>query len=1078
MHGLRLKTQAPCRVPGPPGQAVPQSAEVEGSPGGNWVDATQGAAGRQVSQGERATLPEPVCACPEPVLPANWQGVDEAAFSLITVTSGASLSTQVDPTATGAAADIGSSLPSKAHDERRQDDAVQPHKKVRLEGAQRHGNAAPGLPPVLRGLAHDAKQGSLDVVGVFGQNEASHFRPCREAEPEPVCHAPQPVLQGSFGTAGHGQSQATAGSLAPEIDDASRCGTKTSFDVPRREGRGKCPKDVTHTLPKPVLLDPKPALTPHPRVNGDRPLGKVDFKQGPMNNGTPCQVVGSNRLAGEDGQLQIPKAVLVPYRGRSSSTVAHILAALGGQDRLLVAFDSSLRLLPRQMVVPQDQEIFVWRPDVKAGRGMPPGFRAPFPTDLPHAQIMAPEARKRILLEQQGWVADDQAAFALSLIAACARSPVKVIPPVTAQALFENADLQGVKDAIGCLRECDSLVTMFLVGNLWIGASWTVEGKQVRAWSTACPKGEVGEALGQVDCLVAKALGSQVRDFRFSSAPSRPPVHGLCGHFALADLLYHVLGLEPPSLDQAPALLSAAFELGLNADRLVSAPHLIGGGPSLLEAGLAATLREHGVPAAQAGDRAIEVIQTIGKAGIQKALEGPQAWKELKALATSAKLQLVLPSELQAVAAARGPARRRQRQTTPQPGRHAGQKDPVPRILPPSPESVRIPEGVFVKGDGAPLKQIASSDIGPQAEGVVLATWAEAKPYLDLEAPVSKAALALVVLGESLPVTENARVAKIRFQAVSLVCNEPVLLGAALIQIGDTWASKAPPKVLAPLDLVPSNVVRVAAYRDQVTVAWEAFHTAPMRTIVQIVEALQVCKTLSCACPKWHGLSAPGEPSPLLEVWQRQFCNEAYQVAAPANAAIFNVNIRIPAALTADVLASSGLQGVYFEPRGEHVGEASKEYQVTWMPKLTFAEILVQKQQHEEVIGLARVGMRYGLRTHVTNAKALHLKVRPEVPYLPKAEIRSFHVGPVPFGTQRQALTVMLETLPWATKPLHPIPGQRDAGVWWRVHATTAPPTSVVFTKHGEVLIVEQSEREQETRQAPAVVGSRQTIRQ
>ena len=360
----------------------------------------------------------------------------------------------------------------------------------------------------------------------------------------------------------------------------------------------------------------------------------------------------------------------------------------------------------------------------------------------------------------------------------------------------------------------------------------------------------------------------------------------------------------------------------------------------------------------------------------------------------------------------------------------------------------------------------------------MLATWAEAKPYLDLEAPVSKAALALVVLGESLPVTENARVAKIRFQAVSLVCNEPVLLGAALIQIGDTWASKAPPKVLAPLDLVPSNVVRVAAYRDQVTVAWEAFHTAPMRTIVQIVEALQVCKTLSCACPKWHGLSAPGEPSPLLEVWQRQFCNEAYQVAAPANAAIFNVNIRIPAALTADVLASSGLQGVYFEPRGEHVGEASKEYQVTWMPKLTFAEILVQKQQHEEVIGLARVGMRYGLRTHVTNAKALHQKVRPEVPYLPKADIRSFHVGPVPFGTQRQALTVMLETLPWATKPLHPIPGQRDAGVWWRVHATTAPPTSVVFTKHGEVLIVEQSEREQETRPAPAVVGSRQTIRQ
>ena len=199
--------------------------------------------------------------------------------------------------------------------------------------------------------------------------------------------------------------------------------------------------------------------------------------------------------------------------------------------------------------------------------------------------------------------------------------------------------------------------------------------------------------------------------------------------------------------------------------------------------------------------------------------------------------------------------------------------------------------------------------------------------------------------------------------------------------------------------------------------------------IVQLVEPLQVCKLLSCTCAKWHGLSAPGEPNPLLEVWQRQFCSEAYQVVPPGEAALFNVNFRVPAAMTADILANSGLQGIYFEPRGEHVGETSKEYQVTWMPKLSFCEILVQKQQHEEVLGIARVGSRYGLR-HVTNAKALHVKVRPDVPYLPKAEIRSFQVGPVPYRTQRQALSAMLDALPWATKPLHPIPGQRDNGVW------------------------------------------------
>ena len=37
---------------------------------------------------------------------------------------------------------------------------------------------------------------------------------------------------------------------------------------------------------------------------------------------------------------------------------------------------------------------------------------------------------------------------------------------------------------------------------------------------------------------------------------------------------------------------------------------------------------------------------------------------------------------------------------------------------------------------------------------------------------------------------------------------------------------------------------------------------------------------------------------------------------------------------------------------------------------------------------------------------------------------------------------------------------------------------SVVSTKHGEILLVEQTEKEHEARQVPSVVGSRQTIRQ
>ena len=78
------------------------------------------------------------------------------------------------------------------------------------------------------------------------------------------------------------------------------------------------------------------------------------------------------------------------------------MAAVGLQDRSIIAFDSSLRLLPKQAKVQQDEEIFLWGPDTTAGRGMPPGFRAPSLGELPNAQVMTPEARRRVLQEQAG----------------------------------------------------------------------------------------------------------------------------------------------------------------------------------------------------------------------------------------------------------------------------------------------------------------------------------------------------------------------------------------------------------------------------------------------------------------------------------------------------------------------------------------------------------------------------------------------------------------------------------------------------------------------------------------------------
>ena len=61
----------------------------------------------------------------------------------------------------------------------------------------------------------------------------------------------------------------------------------------------------------------------------------------------------SSPKAGSRGKedILVPKAALWPCKRDSQIMVAHLVAQLGGQDKLLLAFDCSLRLLPRHAQV-------------------------------------------------------------------------------------------------------------------------------------------------------------------------------------------------------------------------------------------------------------------------------------------------------------------------------------------------------------------------------------------------------------------------------------------------------------------------------------------------------------------------------------------------------------------------------------------------------------------------------------------------------------------------------------------------------------------------------------------------------
>ncbi|CAE7222465.1 unnamed protein product, partial [Symbiodinium necroappetens] len=174
-------------------------------------------------------------------------------------------------------------------------------------------------------------------------------------------------------------------------------------------------------------------------------------------------------------------------------------------------------------------------------------------------------------------------------------------------------------------------------------------------------------------------------------------------------------------------------------------------------------------------------IAKIGDKPIQKALQSSNPWREIKQLANQMlpPFQLVLASELQdavALRASMGP-------------------------------------GIFVDGE-TPLHQLALKELGPTSSGVVLVTPAEASPYLTLAKPVSRNALALVVVGEVDLSGASVKFETLRFCAECADTGAPALVSGTLVQIGDRWVSKHIPAPTS-VEQIPSAVVRVAVFKDQ-----------------------------------------------------------------------------------------------------------------------------------------------------------------------------------------------------------------------------------------------------------------------
>ena len=94
-------------------------------------------------------------------------------------------------------------------------------------------------------------------------------------------------------------------------------------------------------------------------------------------------------------------------------------------------------------------------------------------------------------------------------------------------------------------------------------------------------------------------------------------------------------------------------------------------------------------------------------------------------------------------------------------------------------------------------------------------------------------------------------------------------------------------------------MVRVLAFRDEFPGELAQLAKAPVKAVIEQLPLLRTCKTAGCGCGAWHGVTSPGEPQALLEVWGRMFLKKNLKQDSSASSAAFSFFARNPAALGA-----------------------------------------------------------------------------------------------------------------------------------------------------------------------------------
>ena len=705
-------------------------------------------------------------------------------------------------------------------------------------------------------------------------------------------------------------------------------------------------------------------------------------------------------------------------------------------------------------------------------------------------QPMNVAARKQVLANQGTLWADDELLWHMDQLLQAARKPTwAILDPLLAAEALKRPSHGLISQWIQTLPyRPTAIIGVVCVDHHWIPFlwTWTVHCVIASCWDVPGPP---APGLSTLHQSIATAVGS--RSWTVHAVTRSFAITEYCGLCAIRFIDHMLRGkMLPMNLDDVKQLHATARSMYvqfLDSCASVCRPWIWAAGlePKAFDR-LQALLLEHGVDPLQLKNRANLLIQAIGLPTVQNALTSGQPWRSLKSSANKCRpvFQLVLPEELEQVVqkkAEQGGIRTKRKKQQ-NPSKPVAKPD-VPKALDPS--KLVIDGDTFNLPDGTSLVQLQMSAIGPLAQGVILTTPDEASAYLKAGQLVSKGGLALLLINAdeaqlSTTLSWSFLRAVLRCQANS----EPMIVPAYLVQIGQVVV--VPKSDHGPCDVLhaPAACCKIAVYRDLVEGDWNKVVKAPVKFVLAHLAPLQVCRqgTLQspCSCLKWHPADDAVVEDPVLDVWRRQWVSMSFRPVSPEQADVFLFNMRFLDSLSQRVLSCSGRHGIFIEPRSLDARDPLLSYQVLWLPKTPLEELFRVQQCTPQVIGLARLGSRLGVRSKVEDAPALAKQLKPGSIFLAAGTKGTYELGPLPFGMDRLTVSRLCSQWGWQARPLHPSRSVDGAlGNLWLVQASTPPPTTVARYQGAEVVITKVQDRQDS---APAgsppsqVIGSSTTV--